>query len=286
MKGILYVLLAPLLFTSCLSKHEVLQNPRVVRRPAPGHAPQPTHESTETRAKRPTTAYTSTSGFEYIERYKAIAIAEMDRYGIPASIKLAQALLESGNGNSILAREANNHFGIKCTPEWIGGKTYQDDDRRDDCFRVYERPEDSFKDHSQFLLRKRYAALFELDKDDYKGWAKGLKAAGYATNPRYADLLIDLIERYELHRYDQPENQVEKRRREEVVQTEIVENKPEELQVAQAKAPVRIDVHEVKQGDTLAAIARKYGMSTTDLMDLNGLKTESLFIGQLILVSQ
>ncbi|SEL80905.1 glucosaminidase domain-containing protein [Parapedobacter koreensis] len=285
MKGQLYALLTVLLFTSCLSKHDVLQNPRVSRRPVPTRSTQPTRTPSVAPAK-PSISYTSTSGYEYIDRYKDVAISEMDKYGIPASIKLAQALLESGNGNSTLAREANNHFGIKCTPEWIGGKTYQDDDRRDDCFRVYEHAEDSFKDHSQFLLRKRYESLFELDKDDYKGWAKGLKSAGYATNPRYADMLIDLIERYQLHQYDRAESRNEKIRREEVVQTEIVENKPEELQVAQAKAPVRIDIHEVKQGDTLAEIARKYGMSTADLMDLNGLKTESLFVGQLILVSQ
>lgn len=283
MKRALYALFVVMSFASCLSKHEVLQNPRVQTRPAPVHT-RPAQIPAEGRAK-PAAAHTSSSGLEYIERYKDIAIEEMERYGIPASIKLAQALLESGNGNSTLAREANNHFGIKCTPEWLGGKTYHDDDRPDDCFRVYDRAEDSFKDHSQFLLRKRYAALFELDKNDYKGWAKGLKAAGYATNPRYADLLVNLIERYQLHQYDRPESGTEKRRREEVVQTEIIENKPEELQVAQAKAPVRIDIHEVKQGDTLAAIARKYGMSTAELMDLNGLKTESLFLGQLILVS-
>ncbi|MGK6352507.1 glucosaminidase domain-containing protein [Parapedobacter sp. DT-150] len=289
MSGRIYALLAILLLTSCLSKHEVLQNPHVRQRPVPTRKPQAARPVPPTSPTPPTPkSYTSTSGYAYIEQYKDIAIAEMERYGIPASIKLAQALLESGNGNSTLAREANNHFGIKCTPEWVGGQTFQDDDRRNDCFRVYERAEESFKDHSQFLLRKRYAALFELDKDDYKGWARGLKSAGYATNPRYADLLIDLIERYQLHQFDQPESRAEKVKREEVVQTEIVENKPAEQQVAEAeeKAPVRIDIHEVKQGDTLAAIARKYGMSSAALMDLNGLKTESLFIGQLILVSQ
>lgn len=282
MKRYLYGLLIAALFSSCLSKQDVLQNPRVTKRPAPVQKPREQNRP----SPNPSTSYTSTSGQEYIERYKDIAIEEMERYGIPASIKLAQALLESGNGNSALARQANNHFGIKCTPEWPGKKTYQDDDRRDDCFRVYNRPEDSFKDHSQFLLRKRYAALFELDKDDYKGWAKGLKSAGYATNPRYADMLVELIERYQLYQYDRPESRTEKVKREEVVQTEIVENKPEESQIAQAKAPVRIDIHEVKEGDTMAAIARKHGMSTRELMDLNGLKTESLFIGQLILVSQ
>src|SRR5690606_6233865 len=118
------------------------------------------------------------------------------------------------------AREANNHFGIKCTPEWKGGTTYHDDDQHDDCFRVYKRAEDSFHDHSQFLLRKRYAALFELDKDDYKGWARGLKAAGYATNPKYADLLISLIERYQLHQYDRPETRDQKNHREAIVKTD------------------------------------------------------------------
>ena len=275
-------LVAVVLFSSCLSKQDVLQNPHATRRPVPVKKPRAHADP----SPRPVASYPSTSGQEYIERYKDIAIEEMERYGIPASIKLAQALLESGNGNSTLAREANNHFGIKCTPEWLGKKTYQDDDRRNDCFRVYNRPEDSFKDHSQFLLRKRYEALFQLDKDDYKGWAKGLKSAGYATNPRYADMLIELIDRYQLYQYDRPESQPEKIKREEVVQTEIVENKPEEEQVAQTKAPVRIDIHEVKQGDTLAAIAREHGMSTQELMDLNGLKTESVFIGQLILVSQ
>jgi len=279
MKRYLYAVFGILSLASCLSKQDVLQNPRVAKRPQPVHRPH--KESTP-----PSKPTTSLSGLAYIEQYKAIAIAEMEQYGIPASIKLAQALLESGNGNSTLAREANNHFGIKCTSEWNGGKTYHNDDRHDDCFRVYQRVEDSFRDHSQFLLRKRYAALFELDKDDYKGWARGLKTAGYATNPRYADLLISLIERYQLHQYDRPETRDEKTQREAIVQTEIVENKAEEAPVAVSKAPVRIDIHEVKHGDTLAAIARKYGMNTAELMDLNGLKTESIFLGQLILVSQ
>ncbi|MFB2118053.1 glucosaminidase domain-containing protein [Parapedobacter sp. 2B3] len=281
MKRCLYAFLAAISLSSCLSKQDVLQNPRITKREQPAHRPHKHEEATP-----PPKLTTSLSGLTYIEQYKDIAIAEMEEYGIPASIKLAQALLESGNGNSTLARQANNHFGIKCTPEWSGGKTYHDDDQRNDCFRVYKRAEDSFHDHSQFLLRKRYAALFELDKDDYKGWARGLKAAGYATNPKYADLLISLIERYQLYQYDRPETRDEKIQREAVVQTEIVENKAEEAPIAQTKAPVRIDIHEVKQGDTLAAIARKYGMETAELMDLNGLKTQSLFVGQLILVSQ
>lgn len=141
---------------------------------------------------------------EYIRLYSSMAVEEMQRSGVPASITLAQGILESGNGNSRLARQANNHFGIKCTPDWKGGRTYKDDDRRNDCFRVYASAKESFRDHSQFLKRQRYAFLFKLKITDYKGWARGLKRAGYATNPRYPQLLISLIERYELYYYDRP----------------------------------------------------------------------------------
>jgi LysM repeat protein len=139
---------------------------------------------------------------EYIAQWKEVAVKKMKQHGIPASITLAQGLLESGNGNSELARDANNHFGIKCTPDWTGGKSYHDDDRKNDCFRKYRDAADSFEDHSTFLKRARYASLFELKPTDYKGWARGLKAAGYATDPSYPQKLINLIERYELHKLD------------------------------------------------------------------------------------
>lgn len=138
----------------------------------------------------------------YIEKYKDIAIEQMEEHHIPASITLAQGLLESGAGQSELARRSNNHFGIKCHDEWTGKRTYHDDDRRDDCFRVYSSVRDSYEDHSKFLLRPRYARLFKLDQQDYKGWAHGLKACGYATLPTYANRLIGIIELYELYRYD------------------------------------------------------------------------------------
>ena len=141
---------------------------------------------------------------EYIQTYKDIAIREMRDYGIPASITLAQGLLESGAGNSALAREAKNHFGIKCHKGWDGKTYYMDDDEKDECFRKYKNAEESFRDHSLFLkTRGRYSALFDLEITDYRGWAKGLKAAGYATNPKYAQLLIDRIELYDLTKYDQ-----------------------------------------------------------------------------------
>ena len=140
---------------------------------------------------------------EYIQTYKDIAIREMKTHKIPASITLAQGLLESGAGNSALAREAKNHFGIKCHKGWEGDTYIMDDDAKDECFRKYRNAEESFKDHSEFLSgRSRYAALFDLEITDYRGWAKGLKAAGYATNPKYAQLLIDRIDLYDLTKYD------------------------------------------------------------------------------------
>jgi LysM repeat protein len=140
---------------------------------------------------------------QYINTYKDIAIKEMLIHGVPASIKLAQAILESSDGNSALAKEANNHFGIKCHAGWEGNRFIQDDDAKDECFRVYERSIQSFIDHTQFLKTRRwYAPLFELDRKDYKAWAYGLKKAGYATNPKYPELLIGLIEKHNLHQYD------------------------------------------------------------------------------------
>lgn len=139
---------------------------------------------------------------EYVQRWSATAVQEMLQHNIPASITLAQGILESGSGNSDLARLGNNHFGIKCH-EWTGEKMYKDDDKKNECFRVYESADKSFEDHSVFLTGKsRYATLFTYEQTDYKSWAKGLKAAGYATNPKYPDLLIDLIESLKLYEYD------------------------------------------------------------------------------------
>jgi len=138
---------------------------------------------------------------QYIDTWKETAIQNMILYKIPASITLAQGILESGDGNSQLAKKSNNHFGIKCH-DWKGKKVYHDDDKKGECFRKYDKASDSFADHSNFLLRNRYASLFELDIKDYKGWAKGLKKCGYATDPSYAKRLIDLIEKNELYRFD------------------------------------------------------------------------------------
>ncbi len=148
---------------------------------------------------------------EYIHKYKDIAIRQQKEYKIPASITLAQGLLESGAGNSRLAVKGNNHFGIKCKEEWRGGRMYHDDDAKDECFRTYKTAEESYTDHSLFLAkRKYYVSLFDLDIYDYKGWAYGLQKCGYATDKSYGDKLVRLIEAYELHKYDKAKS-VEKR---------------------------------------------------------------------------
>lgn len=142
----------------------------------------------------------------YIQKYKDIAIREMKEYRVPASITLAQGILESNAGRSVLAVEANNHFGIKCHKEWTGMTFYKDDETKNECFRKYGDPLESFRDHSWFLTKRdRYKDLFLLDMRDYKGWANGLKSAGYATNPAYAQLLIKTIETFLLDRYDKAE---------------------------------------------------------------------------------
>ena len=228
----------------------------------------------------------------YIESFKGVAVEEMNRYGIPASITLAQGIIESGSGNSSLAKYANNHFGIKCTSDWRGKAYYKDDDKSNDCFRVYKDARESYKDHSEFLKRKRYSALFELDKNDYKNWAKGLKQAGYATNPRYPDMLINTIEKYQLHQYDQPESEPDKIKREDRVFTEINANIPKETKkFTPVETPPSRQVinttspdYTVQKGDTLYNIAKRYNMTVDELKALNGLTDNGVKIGQKLIV--
>lgn len=278
-KFLLASLILALFFVSCGTKRNTtLKNPNG----------RPNSSVNNSSSSSSSNKGTSTSGLNYIDRYKGIAIEEMNKYGIPASIKLAQALLESGNGNSYLATRANNHFGIKCGGSWSGKSVNRPDDTNNDCFRVYNDPEQSFRDHSQFLLRKRYENLFTLRKDDYKGWAKGLKAAGYATNPRYPELLIDLIERYNLQQYDRAEAPVEVIARVEKVEEVIEEKEVEEPQVPveEIKKPVAMLIYEVKATDTMYSIARKYNITVETIKQLNGLSTDAVTVGQLLVVSK
>ncbi|MEJ6981149.1 glucosaminidase domain-containing protein [Pedobacter sp. P351] len=229
----------------------------------------------------------SLTSLEYIERFKSIAIEEMIKSGIPASITLAQGLLESASGNSILATEANNHFGIKCNVNWTGPTILKDDDSAGECFRVYENAEQSYRDHSEFLKRTRYSSLFLLDRNDYKGWAYGLKRAGYATNPKYADLLIDLIQRYELDQFDRAEStMIAQVRREEKVLAEIVKEEPTKQAEGAEKGALAMKIYEVKSGDTLVSISRRFGISVEDVKILNSLQSTEVKLGQLLLVSK
>ena len=289
-----YSLLFIALLSACASKRSaVLRNPDTVSTSTPkgSHVPsvkQSSHKPALSTNAKKAGLNTSLAGLAYIEQFKNIAIREMNQYGIPASIKLAQAILESGNGNSYLANKANNHFGIKCGGVWKGKSIARADDNPNDCFRVYSSPEESFKDHSTFLLRKRYENLFKLDKNDYIGWARGLKAAGYATNPRYPELLIDLIERYELYKYDNFETIVEKTKREDKVELAISSNQEiaQRIPSEQIKSPVALTIHEVKAGQTLYAISKQYNTSVDNIKLLNNLSSENLSVGQLLVVSK
>ncbi|HET8809619.1 MAG TPA: glucosaminidase domain-containing protein [Flavobacteriaceae bacterium] len=205
----------------------------------------------------------------YIYRFAPIAKKEMELYGIPASITLAQGILESGSGSGKLTSKSNNHFGIKCNG-WEGAKVYHDDDRAQECFRKYKDPKYSFRDHSLFLSeRRRYAFLFTLHKDDYKAWARGLKKAGYATDPRYPHKLIDLIERYDLDRFD-----------DEVLGNSSRKGRPERnLQIDYSAK-----TYTVRDGDTLWNIAKQNDLTVEQLKDLNNLRGNVIEVGQKLFV--
>lgn len=207
---------------------------------------------------------------EYIDAYKEIAMVEMQRYNIPASITLAQAILESGSGKGRLAVSANNHFGIKCHADWKGDTIIHDDDEKNECFRKYINPNLSFEDHSLFLVnRGRYAFLFDLKPSDYKGWAKGLKKAGYATDPGYPSKLIGIIERYNLFEYDK------------LVLKDDYELIVEETAVAEVPVTTaKGKVHIVQKGDTLYNISKKYGVSVESIQKANHLNGTNISIGQ------
>lgn len=227
---------------------------------------------------------------DYIETYKDVAIQKMKEYKIPASITLAQGILESGSGNSKLAKKANNHFGIKCHKEWKGKTYHMDDDAKDECFRKYGDAADSYRDHSIFLTQRgRYSFLFDYEITDYENWAKGLKKAGYATNPKYPQLLINLIEKYDLSQYDTGKKSKKK-------------EKPRDEQIAEGAATVMTatallanstpvaksddgrDVFEnnsvrfivVKEGDTFYGIAEEFDIYSWQLFKYNEMDKEHM----------
>ena len=209
---------------------------------------------------------------EYVEKYKDIAIKEMLENGIPASITLAQGLLESDAGNSALAMYANNHFGIKCHGDDWKGETYiQDDDKKDECFRKYKIAEESYDNHSEFLKSKgRYAFLFELRKTDYKGWAEGLHEAGYATDPSYADRLIKLIEDLKLYQYDRMQEMAIDKREKKKIEPQII--KPTTASFSSSRKLFlnnNIKYIVVQDGDTYYKIAHDLDMRLWQLHNYN-----------------
>ncbi|MEO6254294.1 MAG: glucosaminidase domain-containing protein [Ferruginibacter sp.] len=230
---------------------------------------------------------------EYIEQFKDIAINEMKRSGVPASITLAQGILESENGNSELVKKSNNHFGIKCKNTWTGETVTHDDDATGECFRAYINADESYRDHSDFLkANKRYGSLFSLDPTDYAGWARGLKKAGYATNPRYPELLIKYVEQYDLQQYSLTAlNQLPKT---DVAKNEAGKNNIDPVAILEQIAsevnrnttidtdPTKIlMVNNIKcvfgkKGTSLLLIADKNNISLTKLMDFNDMNEEGL----------
>lgn len=207
----------------------------------------------------------------YIDLYKDIAICEMLQHGIPASITLAQGLLESAAGESDLARKGNNHFGIKCH-SWTGPTMHHDDDEQGECFRVYDSPYESFEDHSLFLKRDRYKSLFSLNRYDYAGWARGLKRCGYATNPNYANILIEIIRCYKLDELDHAKSY--DRSKVHVTKRSIVQQPTRQPSVT---APARHVVHMnnrnyyvvARQGDTFKSLGKEYNISYRKLARYN-----------------
>jgi flagellum-specific peptidoglycan hydrolase FlgJ len=278
---IVLLALACAALSSCSSHKKIVSNPGVSNGEARRNNEQLQKQRRDAIANYPT--FTT---LQYIDRFKTIAVQEMNLYGIPASITLAQGLLESGNGNGDLARVANNHFGIKCTSDWKGKSYYKDDDQVNDCFRVYDRAEDSFRDHSEFLKRKRYAKLFELDKNDYTGWANGLKEAGYATNPKYPQLLIGVIQKYTLDQYDRPEGTVQKIKREDRVLSQINDNISKAVKDSLIQATPVDKTYTIKQGDTLYSIAKRFGLTVDQLKTLNNMADNTIKIGQKLVIAK
>lgn len=238
---------------------------------------------------------------EYIEKWKVTAVEQMNQFAIPASITLAQGIHESASGNSRLAKNANNHFGIKCHKNWDGAKIYHSDDRPNECFRSYMNASQSYDDHSSFLTtRSRYDGLFQLKMTDYKGWAKGLKKAGYATNPKYADLLIKIIQEHKLYEYDKRPDLPEKAKLDQLSskpnderptvaistpapkeESRSVKLNRNQHQVKRNKFDVRYIT--VKKGDTFYRIAEEFELGMWQLYRYNELgKRDVLREGEVV----
>lgn len=254
-----------------ITKKKESKTVRVINAPSPSKpATEPATIPKTTTPDTPPTRPTPINSTEaYIEAFSDIAMIGMRKYKIPASITLAQGILESGAGKGRLAVEANNHFGIKCHG-WTGAKIYHDDDATQECFRKYNDALGSFEDHSKFLTgRSRYDDLFKLKPDDYKAWAKGLRQAGYATDRQYPEKLIGLIERYRLYEYDEKVLGKNTKSKLETTTSEIINTSSQQS-----------ITHKVQAGDTLYSLSRKYNTTVENIQQINGLKSTNLSVGQ------
>ncbi|WP_369048604.1 glucosaminidase domain-containing protein [Tenacibaculum sp. UWU-22] len=266
-KFVFIMVITTLFFTSCGTQKKVIKSTtsKTVVITAPKETQKNTTPSKDTKLDTPVLSVNQRTQ-EYIDKFAAIAVTEMYKYNIPASITLAQGILESGSGFSDLATRSNNHFGIKCHKGWEGASVLHDDDELGECFRKYKHPDMSYEDHSLFLTsRKRYADLFKLKKTDYKGWAKGLRKAGYATDKKYPQKLINLIESYKLYQYDYLQSD-----------GALIQETSKTIQDKTANTTLYI----VEKGDTLYSIAKKYNTSVEKLKQLNDLESNTLAIGQ------
>ena len=241
--------------------------------------PETEKDETEIIVSTSKTVVTNDIVIVYISHYKDVAMGNMRNYGIPASIILAQGILESGAGRGDLAMSANNHFGIKCHVDWTGESVKHDDDADQECFRKYNNPSESFKDHAIFLTgRSRYSKLFAFAKGDYKAWARGLRAAGYATDPKYPDKLISYIERYHLDQYDNQVLDVNYVSKEKQMVEELTLESRNIVSNSLAS-------YVVQKGDTLYSISKKFELRIEDLKQKNNLSDNTLSIGQRLVVN-
>jgi flagellum-specific peptidoglycan hydrolase FlgJ len=265
MKRIIVIFFLSILSFSCGSKKGVVTKKKRAE-PLERSEPKVVVATPETEVVKESSKTYANATEKYIGTFSDIAQNEMKLYGIPASITLAQGILESGSGKGRLSTQANNHFGIKCH-DWTGKKIYHDDDKKGECFRKYNDAKYSFRDHSLFLSEgKRYAFLFDLKIHDYKAWAKGLRTAGYATDRKYPQKLISLIERYKLNEYDK---QVLGSHTNSIAQNETYQT-----------------TYTVSKGDTLYSISKKYNTTVEELQKINGLKDNALNIGQTLVIQQ
>ena len=275
---ILFSILFLLVLSNCGAKKRIVKNKSrgtEITEPKPKKLPS-VNEVKITRKLANKNPRLNKETLAYIREYAPIAVNEMHQYKIPASITLAQGILESGKGKSQLALKSKNHFGIKCHRNWTGERVYHDDDEKGECFRKYKFVATSYNDHSLFLTQRgRYAFLFDYNIKNYKKWAYGLRKAGYATDRKYPSKLLKIIEDYQLYEFDNIKKSTYSKKFKEVNHRK-----------SGKRSKSKRKHYEVEKGDTLYAISRKFSISVSDLKALNNLTDNTLSLGQKLIVQE